>query len=89
MGKHVLVPKNISYMTKMDSYVYNRNYPVTKNFEKKSTAVAFIKRALKIYPYVKIILYKEKGNVMKPVETWKMARNKRGGLSPRSMGYNG
>ena len=81
--KKILIPKNIRYMTKMDSYVHNSNYPVTKNFSKKSTAIDFMKRALRIYPYVKITLYKEKGDVFKPVEEWKMVRNKIGGLSPK------
>ena len=81
--KIILVPKNIMYMTKMDAYVHNKDYPITKNFTKKSTAVTFIKRALKIYPYVKIKLYKGDKNVFKPLEEWKMVRNKRGGLSPR------
>jgi hypothetical protein len=32
------------YIAKMNSYVHNHNYPVNKHFNKKSTAVEYIKR---------------------------------------------
>lgn len=78
------------YVAKMNSYVHNHNYPIRKYFDKKSTAITYVKRALRIYPYVVITLVKLKsvgyGKVLKSyykTETWKMVRNKRGGLSPR------
>lgn len=77
--------KTVRYVAKMGSWVQNLNYPITRNFDKKATAIAYIKRALKIYPYVKIYLIKiTKGNVTS-TETWKTVRNKRGGLAIRKV----
>ena len=75
----------IRYVAKMDSWVQNNNYPVTKSFDKKETAMVYVKRALRIYPYVKIYLTKTKDDKVVKTETWKMVRNKRGGLSPRKV----
>lgn len=74
----------ISYSAKMNSYVHNHNYPITKKFWKKSLAITYIKRALRLYPYVKIKLASYDGKSFK-FETWKMVKNKRGGLSPRKV----
>jgi len=75
----------MKYVAKMDSYVHNHNYPVTKTFFEKTSAIEYIKRALKIYPYVKITLFKNTEKTIKIDGIWKMVRNKRGGLSPRKV----
>jgi len=71
----------LKWKTYMNEYVYNHNYPTRKSFQKKSTAVDFIKRALRLYPYVKIDLYHFDGKQFVPYEVWKTKRNKRGTLS--------
>lgn len=73
------------YIAKMDSWVQNNNYPPTKSFDKKETAMVYVKRALRIYPYVKIKLTKTKDDKIVKTETWKTVRNKRGGLSIRKV----
>jgi len=73
------------YIAKMDSYVYDHNYPITKNFDKKATAIVYIKRALGIYPYVRIKLIKMIGGKAVKTEAWRMVRNKRGNLSIRKV----
>jgi len=45
------------YLAKMNTWTHDRDYPISKTFMKKKTAMAYIKRALKIYPYAKITLY--------------------------------
>jgi len=48
----------MKYVARMNSWVHSGSYPITNTFLKKSNAVKYIKRALAIYPYVKITLYK-------------------------------
>lgn len=75
-----------NHTVRMDAYVHNHNYPISKLFNKKVNAVEYIKRALKLYPYVRIILYSySKSGTRLKKEKWKMVRNKRGGLSPRKV----
>ena len=46
------------YVAKMNSWVHSSEYPITKTTRTKKAAIEYMKRALSIYPYVKITLYK-------------------------------
>lgn len=48
----------MKYEVRMSSWVHAPDYPMSKRFEQKATAMKYIRRALNIYPYVKITLYK-------------------------------
>ncbi len=48
----------MKYVARMNSWVHDTEYPITKTFLKKDRAMKYIKQALAIYPYVKITLYK-------------------------------
>ena len=53
--------KMTMYVARMNSWVHDNNYPVSKTFRGKKPALDYIKKALAIYPYVKITLYKYAG----------------------------
>jgi len=48
----------VIYKAEMDTWTHSQDYPVSKIFYTKASASKYIKRALKIYPYAKITLYK-------------------------------
>jgi hypothetical protein len=48
----------MKYEARMSSWVHEPDYPISKGFNQKVTAMQYIRRALNIYPYVKITLYK-------------------------------
>ena len=50
----------MKYVARMNSWVHDSDYPVTKTFWKKALAMKYIKQALAIYPYVEIELYQYK-----------------------------
>jgi len=65
----------MKYVARMNSWVHDTDYPVTKTFFKKERAMKYIKQALAIYPYVTIELYQyKKDGSMKILGNYKQGR---------------
>jgi len=47
------------YVVRMNTYVYDREYPISMSFFSLRKAQSYIKQALAIYPYVKLTLHKQ------------------------------
>lgn len=68
----------MKYLAKMNGWTHDRDYPISKTFIKKKTAMAYIKRALNIYPYAKITLYKYTNDGKQSVDgTYKISKKGR------------
>jgi len=46
------------YEARMDTWTHSQDYPISKTFYTKKQAVKYIRRALSIYPYAHISLWK-------------------------------